>query len=70
MSSSDDISFLTVTDIESLSSEDADRRDAYWAARTVSERLKEMQRLRVAKWGERAYGPMKKVIRVRSINPK
>lgn len=63
-----DISFLTVTDLETLSKEDADRRDAYWASRSVADRLKEIQRLRVAKWGERANDPMKKVLRVKSIN--
>lgn len=63
-----DLSFLTVSDLESLSKKDADRRNLYWASRSVAERLREMQRLRVAKWGEKANGPMKKILRVKSIN--
>lgn len=58
----EDLSFLNVTDLDTLSKEEGYRRNEYWASKSVGERLAEMQRLNIAKWGEKAFGPMKKTL--------
>lgn len=55
MSEEEDMSFLTVTDLETLTRDQMDRRNAYWASKTTSERLKEAMRLNIAKWGEEVF---------------
>jgi len=55
MSDEEDMSFLDVTDLETLTREEMDRRNAYWASRTCNERLREMMRLNIAKWGEEVF---------------
>lgn len=51
----EDMSFLKVTDLEILTRDQMDRRDAYWASRTHNERLREMMRLNIAKWGDEVF---------------
>lgn len=62
MQDDNDLSFLDVTDLSTLSETEMDRRNKYWASRTANERLQELQRLNIAKWGEKAFGPMKKTL--------
>lgn len=64
MSDLKDLSFLNCSDPEELNEKDRDRYLFYWASRTVGERLREVQRLRVAKWGEAANAPIQKVLKV------
>lgn len=42
----------------------------YWRNTTVAQRLHEAERLRRIKWGRKALGPMKKILRVESIKRK
>jgi len=47
----DDLSFLNTDDPDSLSPENRERYIDYWFSRTPEERLKEVWRLNVAKYG-------------------
>ncbi|CAN5491630.1 hypothetical protein BH10ACI2_BH10ACI2_08760 [soil metagenome] len=49
------LSFLEVTDLDTLTREQMDRRNAYWGSRTPNERLQEMMRLNRAKWGDEVF---------------
>jgi len=60
----EDLSFLHVTDLDSLTAEEHKRRNAYWAKRTPRERLRELYRLQRAKWGDLVDQPLKRVITV------
>jgi len=39
----------------------------YWRNTTTAQRLHEVERLRRLKWGRKALGPMKKILRVETI---
>lgn len=52
MNEDGDMSFLTVTDLSTLSREEMDRRNAYWLSRLFEERWHEIARLNRAKWGD------------------
>lgn len=56
----DDMSFLEVTDLDTLSRDQMDRRNRYWASKTTEERFGEMMRLNIAKWGIEACQKMDK----------
>lgn len=64
MPKGDENPFPDVADPEALSSEGREAYLSYWASRIPAERLREIQRLRVARYGEAANGPMVKVLRV------
>ena len=51
---------LSVTDLSTLTTEQMDKRNAYWASRPMRERFREMMRLNIAKWGEKAFEKMDK----------
>ncbi|MEO6656006.1 MAG: hypothetical protein ABIO36_07965, partial [Pyrinomonadaceae bacterium] len=42
-------------DLETLTREQMDRRNAYWRSRTPNERLQEVMRLNIAKWGAEVF---------------
>jgi len=49
----EDSSFLETTNPETLPPDERHKYLDYWFNRTSQERLKEMMRLNIAKWGER-----------------
>lgn len=51
---------LSVTDLSTLTREQMDQRNEYWASRSLNERFEEMMRLNIAKWGEKAFEKMDK----------
>jgi hypothetical protein len=55
-------------DPDELSMEERETYIRYWASRTLSERLREVQRLRIAKWGDAARAPIKKVLKVINLD--
>ena len=55
MTDDEDMSFLEVTDLGTLSREQMDRRNAYWASRSTEECWGEMMRLNRAKWGDEVF---------------
>jgi hypothetical protein len=63
-----DSPFPDVKDPDALSVEDRERYLEYWASRTPNERLSELQRLRVAKYGDAANTPIKKVLEVVKVD--
>lgn len=68
MSEFEDLLFLRCDNPDELSTKDREEYNRYWALRTVGERLREVQRLRIAKWGDAARGPMKRILKVINLD--
>ncbi|MFZ1701621.1 MAG: hypothetical protein WBO10_12905 [Pyrinomonadaceae bacterium] len=48
-------SFLETTNPDDLSPDDREKHIDYWFTKTPGERLKEVMRLNIAKWGEEVF---------------
>ena len=51
----EDMRFLKVTNLDDLTPEEHDRYQVYWFSKTAAERLKEVMRLNIAKWGKEVF---------------
>ena len=51
---------LSVTDLSTLTRDQMDRRNEYWASKSPNERFGEMMRLNIARWDEKAFEKMDK----------